>query len=117
MPIFLKQYLTLSNILAEITTVVVDDDAKCNMLLDKAPMCLRKLIVIKDVRPATMQRARNRGVDILKFNEVEHLGAQRSHPEQVSILEQIFNYKFRHFASSSYARRIEKKNAIKLSLG
>lgn len=103
----------------------MDDDAKCNMLLDKAPMCLRKLIVIKDVRPATMQRARNRGVDILKFNEVEHLGAQRSHPEQVSILEQIFNYKFgyrsfsrgSHFASSSYARRIEKRNAIKLSLG
>lgn len=46
------------------------------MLLDKAPRCLKKLICVKDTRPATNQRARNRGVEILRFQNVENQGAQ-----------------------------------------
>ncbi|XP_049803053.1 long-chain-fatty-acid--CoA ligase 1 isoform X1 [Schistocerca nitens] len=67
---------------AEINLVICEDDAKCNMLLDRSPRCLRKLIVIKEVRPATNQRAKNRGVEIIRFEEVEKLGAQKDNREQ-----------------------------------
>nr|CAD7201597.1 unnamed protein product [Timema douglasi] len=65
----------------EISVVVCDDDAKCNLILDKAPRCLKKLIVIKETRPATNQRARNRGVEIIRFEDVEKLGASKDNPE------------------------------------
>ncbi|XP_006619656.1 long-chain-fatty-acid--CoA ligase 1 isoform X2 [Apis laboriosa] len=66
---------------AEINLVVVENDTKCNLLLDKAPRCLRKLVVIKETRQTTNQRAKNRGVELLKFDDVERLGAQKNHPE------------------------------------
>ncbi|XP_043281122.1 long-chain-fatty-acid--CoA ligase 1 isoform X2 [Venturia canescens] len=66
---------------AEISLVICEDDKKCNLLLDKAPRCLRKLIVVKETRPATNQRAKNRGVELLRFEDVERLGSQRNHPE------------------------------------
>jgi long-chain acyl-CoA synthetase len=66
---------------AEISVVVCEDDQKCNLLLDRSPRCLRKLIVYKDVRPATRQRAKNRGVEIIKFHDVEVLGSKSNHPE------------------------------------
>ncbi|XP_046419326.1 long-chain-fatty-acid--CoA ligase 5 isoform X1 [Neodiprion pinetum] len=66
---------------AEISLVVCEDDKKCNLLLDKAPRCLRKLVVMKDIRPATKQRAKNRGVELLRFDEVERLGSQKDYPE------------------------------------
>jgi long-chain acyl-CoA synthetase len=72
-------------ILAEISIVVCEDDKKANLLLDKSPRNLRKLIVVKDVRPATHQRAKNRGVEILKFTDVEQIGSQRDYPLRVSI--------------------------------
>nr|CAD7605596.1 unnamed protein product [Timema genevievae] len=65
----------------EISVVVCDDDAKCNLILDKAPRCLKKLIVIRETRPATNQRARNRGVEIIRFEDVEKLGASKDNPE------------------------------------
>lgn len=65
-------------------TVVCEDDAKCNLLLEKSPRCLKRLIVIKDIRPATKQRAKNRGVEIFKFSDVEIMGAKSSHPDLVS---------------------------------
>lgn len=65
----------------DMSTVIVDDDKKANLLLDKAPRGLKKLIAIKPVRPATLQRAKNRGVDIHTFDEIERLGAQKDHPE------------------------------------
>nr|CAD7463947.1 unnamed protein product [Timema tahoe] len=67
----------------EISVVVCDDDAKCNLILDKAPRCLKKLIVIRETRPATNQRARNRGVEIIRFEDVEKLGASKDNPEVV----------------------------------
>lgn len=65
----------------ESTIVVVEDDKKVNLLLDKAPKNLKKLIVIKPLRAATLQRAKNRGIDIHTFEEVEKLGASKNHPE------------------------------------
>ncbi|XP_075238281.1 long-chain-fatty-acid--CoA ligase 1 isoform X5 [Lycorma delicatula] len=66
---------------AEISVVVCEDDAKCNLLIEKAPRCLRKLITIKEIRPATNQRAKNRGIEILYFEDIEKNGAVKNHPE------------------------------------
>ncbi|XP_071442584.1 long-chain-fatty-acid--CoA ligase 5 isoform X2 [Hetaerina americana] len=66
---------------AEIGVVVCEDDSKCNLLLDKAPKCLRKLITMKEIRPATNQRAKNRGIEVLRFEEVERLGAAKNNKE------------------------------------
>lgn len=65
----------------EAPLVVVEDDKKVNLLLDKAPKNLKKLVVIKPLRQATLQRAKNRGIDIHTFEEVEKLGAQKDQPE------------------------------------
>ncbi|KAL1139986.1 hypothetical protein AAG570_006963 [Ranatra chinensis] len=66
---------------AGISVVVCENDDKCNMLLDRSPRCLKKLIVIKEARPATKQRAKNRGVEITRFEEIEKIGAHKSVPE------------------------------------
>lgn len=63
--------------------MVCEDDQKCNLLLERAPRCLKRLIVFKEVRLATKQRAKNRGVEILKFSDVEMAGSKRSYPEVV----------------------------------
>lgn len=65
----------------DMSTVIVEDDKKANLLLDKAPHGLKRLITIKAVRAATVQRARNRGVDLHSFDDVEQLGARREIPE------------------------------------
>lgn len=72
--------------LAEISVVVVDTDEKCNQLLDRSPKCLRRIISIRGVRPSTNQKARNRGVEILTFDEVEKSGASKTFSEQVYII-------------------------------
>ena len=64
---------------AEMTTVVCDDDVKINLLLDKAPPCLRRLVHIKDLRRETIARAKKQGIELLKFEEVERLGSAHSH--------------------------------------
>ncbi|XP_058130221.1 long-chain-fatty-acid--CoA ligase 1 isoform X1 [Anopheles ziemanni] len=66
---------------AEMQVVVVEDDKKVNLLLDKAPRSLRKIVAIKEVRPATLQRAKNVGIDVHSFDEVEKMGAINDHPE------------------------------------
>ena len=65
----------------EAQLVVVEDDKKVNLLLDKAPKQLKKLVVMKPVHPATQQRAKNRGIDLHYFDEVEKLGAQKDNAE------------------------------------
>ncbi|XP_001949298.1 long-chain-fatty-acid--CoA ligase 5 [Acyrthosiphon pisum] len=67
---------------AEISVVVVDTDDKCNQLLDRSPKCLRRIIVIRGARPSTSQKAKNRGVELLTFEEVEKAGASKTYPEQ-----------------------------------
>ncbi|ODM95370.1 Long-chain-fatty-acid--CoA ligase 1 [Orchesella cincta] len=64
---------------AEMNTVVCDDDAKINLLLDKAPSCLRRLVHIKDLRRETVARARKQGIELIRFEEVERLGSAHSH--------------------------------------
>lgn len=71
---------------AEIQIILVEDDTKCNSILEKSPRCLKKLIVFKDVRPATKQRAKNMGIEILKLQDVELLGSKANNPEVVSII-------------------------------
>lgn len=63
-----------------------------NLLLDKAPKQLKKLVVIKPLRPATLQRAKNRGIEIHTFDEIEKNGAQRENPEVVSFTYDIDLY-------------------------
>lgn len=72
--------------LAEISVVVVDTDEKCNQLLDRSPKCLRRIIVVRGTRPSTNQKARNRGVELLTFDEVEKAGTSKTHPEQVNAI-------------------------------
>lgn len=71
---------------AEMSVVICEDDKKANLLLDQSPRCLRKLITIKEVSPSTHQRAKSRGVEILKFSDVEIQGAQKDHPCLVSFI-------------------------------
>lgn len=53
------------------STVIVEDDKKANLLLDKAPRGLRNLITIRPIRSVTVDRARQRGVAIHGFDEVK----------------------------------------------
>jgi long-chain acyl-CoA synthetase len=61
------------------TTVVVDDDAKINLLLDKAPTCLKRLVHFKEIKPETISRAKKRGIELRRFEEIEKMGASYSH--------------------------------------
>lgn len=54
----------------DMSTVVVEDDRKANMLLDKAPCGLKRLITIECIHTETVKRARNRGVDCFLFDDV-----------------------------------------------
>lgn len=69
---------------AEISVIIVDNDSKCNQLLDRAPKCLKKLIAIRDIRSPTILRAKNRGVEVLSFRNVEQHGASRPQPMKVN---------------------------------
>jgi hypothetical protein len=75
--------------------VVCEDDKKCNLLLDRPPKCLKRLIAMKEVRPATNQRAKNRGIEIIKFDEVERMGAAQDNKEVVSWNENRAFYELR----------------------
>lgn len=57
----------------DMSTVVVEDDKKANMLLDKAPRGLKRLITIKSIRTSTVDRAKSRGVDCFSFIDVSVL--------------------------------------------
>ncbi|XP_055923850.1 long-chain-fatty-acid--CoA ligase 5 isoform X1 [Eupeodes corollae] len=65
----------------EMQIIVVEDDGKANMLLEKAPRTMKILVTIKGVKQKTMERARSRGVQIFTFDEVEKLGAKGAHLE------------------------------------
>ncbi|KAK3921551.1 LOW QUALITY PROTEIN: Long-chain-fatty-acid--CoA ligase 5 [Frankliniella fusca] len=66
---------------AEISVVVCEDDAKANLLLEKAPRCLKKIVAIKPVQTPTVAKAKARFVDIYSLEEVERMGAAKDHPE------------------------------------
>lgn len=66
------------------SVVICEDDHKCNAILDKSPRCLKTMIVCRDVRPATKTRAKNRGIEIIKFTDIEARGAKTDNPLVVS---------------------------------
>lgn len=66
---------------AEISCVICEDDNKSNLLLDRSPASLKKIIVYKDIKPATKQRAKNKGIEIIRFTDVETLGSKLNHEE------------------------------------
>ncbi|KAL3273201.1 hypothetical protein HHI36_014657 [Cryptolaemus montrouzieri] len=64
----------------EMSVVICEDDHKCNAVLDRSPRCLKTMIVCRDVRPATKTRAKNRGIEIIKFTDIEARGAKTDNP-------------------------------------
>lgn len=65
----------------EMSIIVVEDDVKAAMLLEKSPRSLKIIVSIKPIRQTTLERARSRGVQIFSFIDVEKLGAKGNHPE------------------------------------
>jgi long-chain acyl-CoA synthetase len=62
--------------------VIVEDDKKVNLILDKSTRHLKKIVAIKELRPSTLQRAKNQGINIWMFDEVERIGALKNHVEE-----------------------------------
>lgn len=65
----------------EMAMVIVEDDAKACMLLDKAPRSLKIIVSIKPIKPTTLETARSRDIQIISFIDVEKLGARMSNAE------------------------------------
>lgn len=65
----------------EMMMVIVEDDSKAALLLEKAPRSLKILITIKPVRPMTLENARSQGIQIVSFIDVEKLGAKTNNAE------------------------------------
>ncbi|EDW95404.1 long-chain-fatty-acid--CoA ligase 5 isoform X1 [Drosophila yakuba] len=65
----------------DMQVVIVEDDGKAAMLLEKAPRSLKIIVSIKPIRQTTLERARSRGIQIFSFIDVEKLGAKGNHPE------------------------------------
>lgn len=62
--------------------VIVEDDKKVNLILDKPNKHLKKIVAIKELHPSTMTRAKNQGINIWMFDEVERIGAMKNHVEE-----------------------------------
>ncbi|XP_011503341.1 PREDICTED: long-chain-fatty-acid--CoA ligase 5 isoform X2 [Ceratosolen solmsi marchali] len=43
--------------------------------------CLRKLVVMKEIKSSTKQRAKNRGIELYRFEDIEQLGSEKNNPE------------------------------------
>jgi len=73
---------------ADMSLVICDDDAKINLLLEQAPHCLKRLVHIKEVSKETSLRAKKQGIELLRLEEVEKLGAANlnNHREKVSYI-------------------------------
>lgn len=61
---------------------------------------------MKDIQPLTLKRAKARGVEIIKFEEVEELGANKNHTEVVSTTDynkfnETISYKFIGMSSNN----------------
>jgi hypothetical protein len=61
------------------STVVCDDDAKINLLLDKAPSCLKRLVHFRELKRETIARAKKQGMELFRFEEIERIGSANSH--------------------------------------
>ena len=65
----------------DMSIVVVEDDTKAAMLLEKAPPSLKIMIAIKPIRQSTLDKARSRGIQVYSFIDVEKLGAKSMNAE------------------------------------
>ncbi|XP_014220347.1 long-chain-fatty-acid--CoA ligase 1 [Trichogramma pretiosum] len=66
---------------AEINIMVCEDDTKCNAILEKAPRCLQKIIVIRETTNITKRKAKRKGIELIKFSDVEQLGTRENYSE------------------------------------
>ncbi|CAG0882553.1 unnamed protein product [Cyprideis torosa] len=71
-----------SELKPNMSTIVCDSDAKLNFLLDKSPRCLQQVILIKEPALELSKRAKAKGLAILKFEDVEKMGAAHITPTQ-----------------------------------
>ena len=70
---------------ANISVVVVDSDAKITTLLSQRPRPLSHIVSIRPVKPELVQRAKDAGIKVSRFTEVEKLGAAANIKELVSM--------------------------------
>lgn len=70
---------------ADLATVVTDSEAKIHFLLNKGSHRIKNIIVVKDIPDGVVQRAKSQGIRLMKFEEVENIGAAKSLPPQVNI--------------------------------
>ena len=65
--------------------VVVDNDTKIATLLSQRPRPLTHIVSIRPVKPELVQRAKDAGIKVSRFTEVEKLGAAANIKETVRI--------------------------------
>lgn len=64
--------------------MVVDTDAKVAMLLSQRPRPLTHIVSTRPIKQELITRAKDMGVKLSRFHEVEKLGAASSIKEMVS---------------------------------
>jgi long-chain acyl-CoA synthetase len=73
---------------AEMSLVICDNEEKCKLLLNKPPDCLKQLVHIKPISKETVELAKRKNINILSFECVQRIGAERKHTPMV-ILENL----------------------------
>lgn len=63
--------------LAEMSLVICDNEDKCKSLLNNSPSCLKQLVHIKPISKETSELAKRKGINMLSFEYVEKLGAEK----------------------------------------
>lgn len=62
---------------AEMSLVICDNEDKCKSLLNNSPSCLKQLVHIKPISKETTELAKRKGINMLSFEYVEKLGAEK----------------------------------------
>ncbi|XP_046631197.1 long-chain-fatty-acid--CoA ligase 5-like [Daphnia pulicaria] len=63
----------------EMSLVICDNEEKCKLLLNKPPDCLKQLVHIKPISKETVELAKRKNINILSFECVQRIGAERKH--------------------------------------
>ncbi len=80
------------SLLADMSTVICENDDKCKSLLNDAPSCVRQLVHIKPVSKETLELAQRKNIRLYSFEEVERIGAEKKNKPVVSLLALFFYY-------------------------
>jgi len=59
----------------EMRVVVAQDEAAVRAVLASSPPCLKLIVTVRDARPAAVEEADSLGVKVVRFEDVEQLGA------------------------------------------